>query len=44
MDRDALMNELICLAEIRGELDDANNAKVEARIVEIRKLLWPLLF
>ena len=39
MDRDGLMNELVCLAEIRGELSDADNAKVEARIAEIHKLL-----
>ena len=38
MDRDGLMNELVCLCEIRGELSDEDNAKVEARIAEIHNL------
>ena len=39
MDRDGLINELVCLAEIRGELSPEDNARVEARITEIRTLL-----
>ena len=32
---DNLMNEMVCLSEIRGELDSESNAKVEAKLVEI---------
>ena len=39
MDRDGLLNELFCLAEIRGELSPEDNARVEARITEIHTLL-----
>jgi len=34
---DGLYNDLICLCEIRGELSPEDNAKVEARISELRK-------
>ena len=30
-----LMNEMMCLSEIRGELDSESNAKVEAKLAEI---------
>ena len=29
------MNEMMCLSEIRGELDSESNAKVEAKLAEI---------
>ena len=32
---DNLMNEMVCLSEVRGELDSESNAKVEAKLVEI---------
>jgi hypothetical protein len=39
MDRDCLINELVCLFEVRGELSPEDNARVEARIAEIREEL-----
>ena len=30
-----LMNEMMCLSEVRGELDPTSNAKVEAKLKEI---------
>ena len=30
-----LMNEMMCLSEVRGELDSESNAKVEAKLDEI---------
>ena len=30
-----LMNEMMCLSEIRGELDPESNAKVDAKLAEI---------
>jgi hypothetical protein len=36
---DALMNELVCLCEVRGELDAEGNARLEQRIAEIKKQL-----
>ena len=30
-----LMNEMMCLSEVRGELDPASNAKVEIKLKEI---------
>ena len=30
-----LMNEMMCLSEVRGELDPVSNAKVEAKLKEI---------
>lgn len=39
MNVDALMNELICLCEVRGELDAEGNARLEQRIAEIKELL-----
>ena len=32
---DNLMNEMMCLSEVRGELDSVSNAKVEAKLTEI---------
>ena len=32
---DKLMNEMMCLSEVRGELDSVSNAKVEAKLKEI---------
>ena len=32
---DNLMNEMMCLSEVRGELDSVSNAKVEAKLKEI---------
>ena len=32
---DNLMNEMVCLSEVRGELDSESNAKVEAKLAEI---------
>ena len=29
------MNEMMCLSEIRGELDSESNAKVEVKLAEI---------
>jgi len=34
-----LQNELDCLLEIRGELSDADNARVEDRITEVLALV-----
>jgi hypothetical protein len=34
---EGLYNELIHLCEVRGELDDASNAKIEKKIAEIQK-------
>jgi len=39
MDRDGLINELMCLCEVRGELTPEDNARVEARITEINAML-----
>jgi len=39
MDRDGLINELVCLCEVRGELSPEDNARVEARITEIHTIL-----
>ena len=30
-----LMNEMMCLSEIRGELDPVRNAKIEVKLAEI---------
>ena len=30
-----LMNEMMCLSEVRGELDPVSNAKVEVKLKEI---------
>lgn len=35
MNVDVLRNELDCLLEIRGELCDADNARIEKRITEV---------
>ena len=32
---DNLMNEMVCLSEVRGELDPVSNAKVEVKLKEI---------
>ena len=32
---DNLMNEMVCLSEVRGELDPVSNAKIEAKLAEI---------
>ena len=32
---DNLMNEMMCLSEVRGELDSKSNAKVESKLSEI---------
>ena len=32
---DNLMNEMMCLSEVRGELDSESNAKVESKLSEI---------
>ena len=32
---DNLMNEMVCLSEVRGELDSESNAKVEVILGEI---------
>jgi len=29
------MNEMVCLSEVRGELDSVSNAKIEAKLAEI---------
>jgi hypothetical protein len=39
MDRDGLINELVCLCEVRGELSPEDNTRVEARITEINAML-----
>ena len=39
---DGLYNELVCLCEVRGELDDEGNAYVEAKIAEIQKQIKEL--
>jgi hypothetical protein len=36
---EGLENELMCLCEVRGELSDADNARVEQRIAEIVAML-----
>ena len=42
-----LMNEMMCLSEVRGELDPVSNAKVETKLKETTKAatspLSPLL-
>ena len=35
-DLEGLYNDLMCLCEVRGELSPEDNAKVEARIVELQ--------
>ena len=30
-----LMNEMVCLFEVRGELDPVRNAKIEVKLAEI---------
>jgi len=42
MSYDDLMNDLMCLCEVRGELSPEDNAIVEARIQEIQKQLEEL--
>lgn len=42
MSYDDLMNDLMCLCEVRGELSPEDNARVEARIQEIQKQLEEL--
>jgi len=32
---DNLMNEMVCLSEVRGELDSVSNVKIEAKLAEI---------
>jgi len=32
---DNLMNEMVCLSEVRGELDSVSNAKIETKLAEI---------
>ena len=39
MNVDDLRNELDCLLEIRGELSDADNARIEDRITEVLALV-----
>ena len=39
---DDLMNELVCLCAVRGELDAEGNARLEQRIAEIKKQLEEL--
>lgn len=39
---EALYEDMICLCEIRGELDTEANAATERRIVEIKKALADL--
>jgi hypothetical protein len=39
---DDLMNDLMCLCEVRGELSPEDNERVEARIQEIQKQLEEL--
>lgn len=39
MDINDLRNELDCLLEIRGELCDADNARIEKRITEVLALV-----
>jgi ABC-type phosphate transport system ATPase subunit len=39
---EGLMNELICLCEIRGELDPESNAKIETKIAELNKQIKEL--
>jgi hypothetical protein len=39
---DGLYNDLICLCEIQGELSPEDNAKVDARIAELRKQIAEL--
>lgn len=36
---ECLENELMCLCEVRGELSDVDNARVEQRIAEIVAML-----
>ena len=36
---EGLENELMCLCEVRGELSDADNARIEQRITEIVAML-----
>lgn len=42
MSYDDLMNDLMCLCEVRGELSPEDNEFVEARIQEIQKQLEEL--
>jgi len=39
MDINGLRNELDCLLEIRGELGEADNARVEKRITDLLALV-----
>jgi len=39
MNVEDLKNELDCLLEIRGELSEADNARVERRITEVLELV-----
>ena len=32
---DNLMNEMVCLSEVRGELDSESNVKIEVKLAEI---------
>ena len=32
---DNLMNEIVCLSEVRGELDSVSNVKIEVKLAEI---------
>ena len=33
--RKSLLNEMLCLSEVRGELDVSSNAEIEGRLKEI---------
>ena len=33
--RKSLLNEMLCLSEVRGELDVSSNAEIECRLKEI---------
>ena len=33
--RKSLLNEMLCLSEVRGILDDSSNAEIEGRLKEI---------
>jgi hypothetical protein len=42
MNKNTLMEELIMLCEVRGELSEQDNAEIERRISEIEKQLVTL--
>lgn len=42
MNVDDLYNDLICLCEIQGQLDDESNASVDARIAALRNQIAEL--